>query len=332
LGWTAIPIDAASIPAFNQTTLLTNASDPDLINPWGISFSNTSPFWVSDQATGKSTLYSATGVKQALIVTIPGGNPTGQVNNGTANFNGDLFLFATLGGSITGWRGALGTTAETLFTEPASAYTGLAISAAKDTLYAANARSGAVDVFNTAGLTGSFFDPTIPTGFTPYAVQNLGGTLYVTFSNRLNNSPGAGYVDTFDPVTHTFTRLISNGALDQPWGAAIAPAAWGQYAGDLLVGNFGDGKINIFNPTNGALIGTIATQLGTDISNPGLWAIVFGNNGAGSNPNSLYLVAGGAAETTGIFARIDFVPEPASILGVLSGLGMLVFFRRRRAS
>jgi len=128
LGWTAIPIDAASIPAFNQTTLLTNASDPDLINPWGISFSNTSPFWVSDQATGKSTLYSATGVKQALIVTIPGGNPTGQVNNGSANFNGDLFLFATLGGSITGWRGALVTTAETLFTEPASAYTGLAIS------------------------------------------------------------------------------------------------------------------------------------------------------------------------------------------------------------
>ena len=331
------PLLAGPITSYIETTLATSATDPDLINPWGVSFSATSPFWVSDNGTGKATLYNSSGVKQGLVVSMPAGSTdiTGQVFNGTAMFNGDVFLFASEDGTIAGWRGALGTTAETLFAVNGADYKGLSITSTKDTLFAANFSAGTIDEFSSAGLTGSFTDPTIPAGFAPFNVENIGGVLYVTFAKQGaggDDDPGAGngYVDIFDPVTHTFTRLISQGALNSPWGLAVAPASFGLAGGDLLVGNFGDGTINAFT-LGGTFIGTLADPSSSILTNDGLWGLTFGNGGNGGNVASLYLTAGGAGETTGLFARIDPVPEPATAGLIAGGLAMLAIGRRVRA-
>lgn len=339
LGMVAIhtsSLSATPIAGYSQTTLVTNATDPDLINPWGISFSATSPFWISDNGAGKATLYNTAGVKQGLVVTMPiGSEPiTGQVFNGTSTFNGDSFLFASENGTIAGWRGALGTTAEQLFALAGASYKGLAINGTKDTLFGADFASGNVDVYSSAGLTGSFTDPTIPAGFAPFNIQNLGGTLYVTWAKKASGihdapGPGNGFVDRFDPVTHTFTRVISNGNLNSPWGLALAPSSFGPAGGTLLVGNFGDGLVNAFQ-TDGTYVGTLADVGGTNLVNHGLWALTFGNGGNGGSPNSLYLTAGPNGGTAGLFARVDFVPEPGSILLSLSGIGLFLLRRRTR--
>jgi uncharacterized protein (TIGR03118 family) len=314
--------------------------DPDLVNPWGISLSSGSPFWVSDNGTGKSTLYNSAGIKQqGLIVTMPTGSAlvTGQVFNGTAgNFNGDAFIFATLNGTITGWRGALGTTAEQLFPAVSgAAYTGLAISTAKDTLYGANFRAGTIDVFNSAGLSATFSDSRVPAGYAPFNIQNVNGKLYVTYALRGANGRdvagvGNGFVSVFDAVAHTFTRLASNGPLDSPWGLAFAPTTFGALSGDLLVGNFGDGTINAFDPLSGTYLATLGNVSGTPIINDGLWGLTFGNGGNGGLTTSLYLAAGPNGETGGLFARIDAVPEPSTIL--LGAAGLALLEGRRRAA
>lgn len=337
--WTGLApsaLRAGPISSYAQTTLVTNATDPDLINPWGISFSGTSPFWVSDNGTGKSTLYNSAGVKQGLVVTMPGADPiTGQVFNGTGSFNGDTFLFASLAGNIDGWRGGLGTNAEQLSHVPGAAYTGLAITTAKDSLFAANFATGTIDQFTGPGAPiGSFTDPTLPAGFAPFNIQNVGGTFYVMFAkvdpvtHEDAPGPGNGFVDTFNPVTHIFTRLISNGALNSPWGVTISPSSFGPAGGDLLIGNFGDGTINAYS-LSGSLIGTLASTGGANIVNDGLWGITFGNGGNGGSPNSLYLTAGINDEKGGLFARLDVVPEPATMLMLAGGLALLGLYRRR---
>jgi uncharacterized protein (TIGR03118 family) len=328
---------AGPISDYIQTTLVSSATDPGLINPWGVSFTATSPFWVSDNGTGMATLYNGAGVKQALVVSMPGSDPiTGQVFNGTSSFHGDLFLFASENGTIDGWRGALGTTAEQLSSVTSAVYKGLAITSAKDAVYAANFNSGAIDEFTGAGApVGSFTDPTIPAGFAPFNIQNIGGVFYVTFAEQDSAKhddvpgPGNGYVDIFNPVTHTFTRLISNGVLDSPWGLAVAPASFGPAGGDLLVGNFGDGTINAFT-LGGTFVGTLASPGSSVLTNDGLWALTFGNGGNGSSVNSLYLTAGGADESSGLFARVDVVPEPATASLIAGGLVALALRRRAR--
>jgi uncharacterized protein (TIGR03118 family) len=321
---------------FEQANLVTSATDPDLINPWGISHSGTSPFWVSDNGTGKSTLYNSVGAKHGLIVTMPAGSEpiTGQVFNSSANFNGDRFLFASEAGTIAGWRPALGTTAEQVFAVAGAVYKGLAITGAQDNLLAANFHSGAVDVFDSTHTApiGSFFDPTAPAGYAPFNIQNIGGKIYVTYAQQdatgHEDVPGVGHglVDVFDPVTHTFTRLVTGSAaggtvdaLNSPWGLALAPSTFGAFGDKLLVGNFGDGKINAFDPTSGAFLGTLTDANGDPLVNPGLWGLIFGNGGSGGDPNKLYFTAGGAEEDIGVFGQISAIPEPASV--VLFGLG-----------
>ncbi len=320
--------------------------DANLKNPWGIASSATSPFWVSDNGTGLSTLYNSTGTPQALVVTVPnpGGGvsaPTGMVFNGTAAaFNGDLFLFATEDGTIAGWRGALGTTAETLFNNATAdaVYKGLAIATVGSGtyLYAADFHNAKISVFPSTGapaLAGTFADPNLPAGYAPFNVQLLNGKLYVTYAFQApggkDDAPGAGrgFVDVFDLNGNFQQRLVSGGNLNSPWGVAIAPSDWGLFGGDLLVGNFGDGKINAYT-LGGAFVGTLANTSGNPILNDGLWGLKFGNGGNGGSLNSLYLTAGLNGEADGLFAQIDPVPEPATVLLIGAGLGLLAWKRR----
>jgi len=341
LAFTVGSASAAPGGAFAETVLVTNLTDPDLVNPWGISYSGGSPFWVSDNATGKSTLYNTAGVKQGLVVSMPAGSEpvTGQVFNNTSSFHGDNFLFATENGTIAGWRGALGTTAEQLFARAGAVYKGLAISSDKSTLYAANFASGAIDTYNSSGLVNNFTDPTAPSGYAPFNVQNLGGKLFVTFAQRSGiddvAGPGHGFVKVFDPVTSTYSGLVSQGVLNSPWGLALAPAGFGGFGGDLLVGNFGDGQIHAYDPLTGALAGTLADKNGNPLVIDGLWGLTFGNGGNGGSVSSLYVTAGPNVETGGLFARIDSVavpavPEPATDLLFVAGL-LALRIRRRSA-
>jgi uncharacterized protein (TIGR03118 family) len=347
--WQAAAVLAAAVGAvpaaradfFGQTNLVSDGSvpaantDSNLKNPWGISESARSPFWVSDQFSGVTTLYNSSGAHLATF-TVPsasGAGPTGQVNNTSTDFklsNGNpaAFLFANLDGTISGWNG--GTTAQVVVPAVAGSnvsYTGLAMSnvaAPSNLLYAADDGNGKIDVFNTAftkvTTPGGFVDPNLPAGFHTFNIQNLGGVLYVTYEN---GTLGGGVVDKFDLSGHLIGRVSANGPggpLESPWGVAIAPAGFGTLGGDLLVGNEDDGHISIFDKS-GNFIGFIMGTDGKPITNLGLWGLQFGNGGNGGDPNTLYFAAGLAGETHGLLGAITAVPEPGSI--VLFGLGGL---------
>ena len=343
-----LALPTPSPAAFIQTNLVSdvpgmaNNTDPNLKNPWGISFGAATPFWVSDQVTGKATLYNSLGVPQSLVVTIPGGNPTGQVSNPTNDFQlgtggKALFLFATLNGTITAWNGAQGTTAVIVATGlPGSVYTGLALAnnGSGNFLYAANDDQGRIDVydssFGSASLPGGFTDPTLPDGFTPYNILNLGGTLYVTYENE---GTGGGVVDAFDANGNLLRRVSANGPggpLESPWGLALAPAGFGHFGGALLVGNEDDGHISAFDPITGAFLGQLLDDNGQPIANTGLWGLTFGNGGKGGNPSVLYFAAGINDEADGLFGQLQFVPGPATGLLLLAGFALVLRKRSRR--
>lgn len=336
--------------------------DPNLINPWGIAYSPTSPIWVADNGTGVSTLYNGSGVQASLVVGIAppaGGNPpstpTGAVYNGGTGFQVGpnqpaRFIFATEQGTVSGWNPGASLTSTILKVDnsPSSAiYKGLAIgnNGSGDFLYAANFHSGAIDVFNTTfastTLTGSFMDPTLPAGYAPFNIENLGGALYVTYA--LQNGAkhddvagaGHGFVDKFDLNGNFLQRLVSQGALNSPWGLSIAPAGFGALANDLLVGNFGDGTINAYDPVTGAFIDTLRVSGGTPLQIDGLWGLAFGNGGSGGATDSLYFTAGisgdGSKEDHGLFGLIESdVPEIGTGRPVLFGALALVLFQCRR--
>jgi uncharacterized protein (TIGR03118 family) len=313
-------------------------TDSTLVNPWGISYTATSPFWVSNNGTGLATLYNGAGTPSALVVTIPNGSSTGVVFNATGSFNNDTFIFASQNGSILGWRGALGTSAETLFLGSGTkVYTGLALGnvSTNSYLYAANFYSGAIDVFPASGapaLPGNFIDPALPSGYAPFNVQNIGDKLYVTYALK-TGTPGLGdgFVDVFDLNGNFIKRLISNGALYSPWGLALAPTGFGQFSSALLVGNSGDGRINAFDLLNGDPIGTLQDTSG-DIVIDGLRGLIFGNGGNGGDPSLLYFTAGPDGGQHGLFGSLAPVPIPGAAWLLGSGILGLAGWRRFRKS
>ena len=335
--------------SYTQTNLvsdtpgLAKVTDPNLINPWGISFFPGSTFWIADNNSGLSTLYDAQGNIQTLIVKVPAPNgvasisaPTGTVANGTTGFQvtsggttgPSLFLFDTEDGTISGWNGN-GTNA-TLAVDNSmggagAVYKGLALltNGANTFLLAANFRAPALEVydanFKLTQLAGSFLDPTLPAGFTPFGVHVIGTQVVIAYAMQDAakhdpvNAPGNGFVSLFDNNGNFVRRVISNGKLNSPWGVVMAPAGFGAFGGDLLVCSFGDGTINAYNLSTGNFVGQLQDANGQAIVNGSLWDLVFGAGGTG-DPNTLFFTAGLANEQHGLFATLtaNTTPPPAT--------------------
>lgn len=300
--------------------------DASLVNAWGVAFGGAGPFWVNDNRTGKSTLYAVTNeaggsqvvTKQALEVTIPGdGSPTGVVNNNRGGFNGDVFLFASLDGTISGWRSALGTTAEILATRPTAIYTGLAIvtNSGGPLLLAANFAEGTLDAYGAnGGLAAQFADANAPAGYAPFNVQVVNGTVFVMLA-KAEAGRGRGLVDVFDPETGVFRRFAAGSdaggplhVMDSPWGVALAPNSFGKHRGDLLVGNFGSGTIMTFG-TDGQFHGLLEGTDHRPIVIEKLWGFTFGNGGRAGSPDRLFFAAGPGNETHGLFGSLSPAAE-----------------------
>jgi uncharacterized protein (TIGR03118 family) len=309
--------------------------DATLTNSWGIASSPTSAFWVADNGADMSTLYNGAlagspFTKVPLTVSIPAGAPTGVVFNSTSDFmvhsgsaNGPaLFLFASENGQINGWNPGVpppspSTAAQSGVTTPNAVYKGLALAnnGSGNFLYATNFRTGKIDIFDKTfsptTLAGSFTDPTLPAGFAPFGIANLNNQLYVTYAKQDAamhddvKGPGNGFVDIFDFNGNFKKRLVSNGVLNSPWGLAVAPANFGDLSGDLLVGNFGDGRINAFDPTSGASKGTLNDAAGNPITIDGLWGLAFGNGMAAGDKNVLFFAAGPNGEIDGLFGSLQ---------------------------
>jgi len=297
--------------------------DTNLVNAWGIAASGTGPWWVANNGTGTSTLYNGDGDKIPLDVTVPGA-PTGIVFNSSSQFQltaGDpaLFIFVSEGGSFLAWNLASGTTASEFPVDPGSVYKGLAING--DVLYTTDFTGCEVEAFHGNFFDGSFAefdtaggfeDESIPAGFCPFGIQSIGSSIFVTYAKKGGDDDvpgiGHGFVREFDTDGNLLTKVASHGLLNSPWGLAMAPGDFGKFSGCLLVGNFGDGKINAFCQNHGGEwhhAGRLREGRHT-LSIDGLWGIGFGNGGAAGDPNVLYFAAGPDEETEGYYGRVDF--------------------------
>jgi uncharacterized protein (TIGR03118 family) len=308
-------------------------TDPNLVNAWGISYSPTGPFWVSDNNTGLSTVYNSTGVPQSTVVTIPPvggatiGTPTGTAFNSTTDFvitqggksGPALFLFDSEDGSISGWNPTVNATSAVTVVDNSGAgavykQVELANNGSGNFLYVANFFSAKVEVydrtFTKVSLAGSFTDPRLPAGFAPHNIRLISGQLWVLYAKQNAQKtdpvlgPGLGLVDIFDLNGNFVKRFTAKGLLNAPWGIALAPSTFGTFANDILVGNLGDGRITAFDPTTGASLGQLSMANGTPIKVPGLWAITFGNGGQGGSKSILYFTAGPNIYTHGWFGQI----------------------------
>jgi uncharacterized protein (TIGR03118 family) len=328
---------------FDQVNLVSNVAgaaafkDEKLVNAWGMSFSPTGPWWISDAETGVATIYRGDGSAltnpdgSQFFVTVPtaeGGtppsNPTGQVFNSTPDFvvskdgvsGAALFIFATENGTISGWNRTV---------DPANAvrmvdnsklganYKGLAIGQTKkgNFIYATNFHDGVVEMYDgTFQLVKTFTDDCLPEGYAPFGIRNLGGKLYVTFAKQDEDKEddvagrGHGFVDVFDLNGRHGHRLLSRGKLNSPWGLEIAPDGFGRFSGDLLVGNFGDGRIHAYDLKHGKFDGTLRGRHHKAIEIDGLWAISFGNGGLAGATDELFFTAGPNEEEDGLFGKL----------------------------
>ena len=303
-------------------------TDPDLVNAWGLTSLPTSPWWVADNGTNVSTLYQADGTKRSLTVQVPNA-PTGAVSNPGAGFvvsNGTssgpaIFIFATEEGKILGWNPNVSLTEAQVAVDHsgmAAVYKGLAIDSTNHFLYATDFRSARVDVFNSSfqqvNTPGAFVDPKTPVGYAPFGIQQVNGTIVVTYAKQDSArhddvaGQGHGFVDRFDATGVFLGRVATHGQLNSPWGIAMAPAEFGSFAGDLLVGNFGDGQISAFMPqTDGSyeLVGQLRTGERKVLTIDGLWSLQFGKGAANNGPTTtLFFTAGSDGESHGLFGTI----------------------------
>ena len=376
----------ARAAGYEQTNLVSNGAvgaahtDVNLVNPWGISFfPGLSPFWVSDNNAGVTTLYDGTGSPfpfpaTPLVVDIPSptdpthggatGAPTGQVANLTlfatpsffipntkssspANFGPALFIFATEDGTIEAWNQNIpepdGTPSPNLHvpddavivadnSTAGAVYKGLAlasrtVAAAADVpfLYATNFRTGNVDVFDGSftqvSVPGTFHDPNVQHGYAPFGIQVINSQLWVTYAQQDAarhdpvNKPAHGFVSVFDSDGNLLNHFTQHGHLSSPWGVGLAPASFGQFANQILIGNFGDGRINAYDAVTGHWLGALSDANGDPIVNPGLWSVTFsgaaGATAVNATPDTLYITAGllgPTHENAGLFAQISPVP------------------------
>jgi uncharacterized protein (TIGR03118 family) len=315
-------------------------TDANLINPWGIVFSPTSPVWVSDQGKGVSTLYDGNGIAfpvgTPLVVTIPKGataaaatGPTGiAVTTGTANqfvvtaanvSAPSVFLFATLDGLIAGWAPTVNMTMAVKAVDQsaaASSFTGLALAnnGTASMLYATDFHNGKVNVFDVnfkpVTLAGTFTDPNIPATFAPYGIHNIGGALWVTFAPKNKVfANGMGFVDVFDANGNLVRRFARGGHLNAPWAVALAPANFGAFSNHILIGNFGSGTILAFDPETGEFDGAVRDANAAPIVIDGLWDLQFGNGLRSQPTNTLFFSAGPGKQLHGLYGRLTAVAK-----------------------
>lgn len=332
----------SDLPGVAKTT------DPNLLNPWGLAFfPGQSPFWINENNSpnGTSALYFADGVPFPLLpsVTVPPGAPSGIVANFFAGpptlafpigaTGPSLFIFDTENGTIDAWNIATIPNPAVIMVDnsgggaQSAVYKGLAIgsnAANGPLIYATNFRSGKVEVYDknfkspTPPLSGTFTDPKVQAGYAPFGIQNINGNIWVTYAlqdapkHDPVNKPAHGFVSVFDSDGNLLQHFAQHGHLNSPWGVALAPATFGQFANDILIGNFDDGKINAFDPKSGHWLGALAGPDGSPLVNDGLWALTFGgalnSNNTPSSPNTLFFSAGLNDETDGLFGMIDPAP------------------------
>ena len=313
--------------AFVQTNLVSDdiqftpahVQDPNLVNPWGLAASRTGEWSVANEGTGTITLYNTSKSQVSVVpsvVNIPGGAPTGMVFNSSTGFNvsengntgSSTFLFATAGGTISGWNPNVDPNNAIIeATNPGAIYLGLAIakvSHGQTRLYAADFAKGTIDVYNqnfqlVTTLPGNFTDPELPSDYSPFNIQAINNRLYVEYAPADDvlagtAAPGEGAVDVYNDDGQLQQRLIrpDDAHINQPWAVAMAPSHFGSFSNDLLVGNFGDGHINAFNPHSGRFVGEMKQANGQPIAITHLWGMEFGNGAAAGPTDTLYFTAG----------------------------------------
>lgn len=343
LALTAIPT-MVQAQHYKQTNLVSDVpgmaavTDPNLVNAWGISRGTTTPWWVSDNGTGLTTLYTGTGAAVPLVVTIPAadsgtGTPTGQIFNGSQDFqlspgNPARFLFVTEDGTVSGWNPAVAPKAAVIKvnTHSASVFKGMAVATLNDAkgnatnfLYVADFRKARVNVYDTNFQRISmhdddaFRDERVPHGFAPFNIQNIGGNLYVAWAKQDSakhdevDGAGLGFVSVFSPTGRLLHRLQWTKWFNAPWGMAQAPSDFGIYSHDILVGQFGSGQILVFDPVTGAFKGSLLDANNTPITIDGLWGISFGSDGPSGPATTLYFAAGPNGEQDGLLGNITAI-------------------------
>lgn len=334
----AVPAVHASGSAYTRHNLVSDGFvpadhvDAHLVNAWGIAFNPFGAAWVANNGTGTATLFDGAGNAIPLVVQIPtpttsgGGNPTGIAYNGSSGFvvskiglSGPArFVFATEDGIIAAWAPNVDATHALRMVHCSSAiYKGLAISADGNggQLYATDFFHAKVDVFDTSFKRvrlppGAFTDPGIPQGFAPFGIQNINGDIYVSYAKQDAgkeddvHGPGLGYVDAYTPTGRLIRRVASRGALDAPWGMAVAPAGFGRFGNTLLIGNFGDGHINAYDPIFNLPLGSLRDVHYKPIRIDGLWGLAFGNGYLNQSVDTLYFTAGPADEAHGLYGWV----------------------------
>src|SRR4051794_3224069 len=317
-------------PLVSDVPGLAPVTDPNLVNGWGLARSATSPWWVADNGMDRSTLYTGAGAIVPLVVGVDGG-PTGVVFAGIANnflvatdpsstppLARASFIFDSEDGQIRAWR-AGGTALVTAHGGAGAIYKGLAIAEptpGDPRLYAADFHNARVDVFNGAWQNvtraDGFVDPMLPDGYAPFGIQTIGSRVYVSYAKQDADAEdeiageGRGFVDAYDLDGNLVARVAQHGQLNAPWGLALAPSTFGRYAGDLLVGNFGNGEINAYEETSDGFRhrGTLRDTSGDKLAIDGLWALEFGNAGSNGPPAPLSFTAGPSDESHGLFGTI----------------------------